>query len=68
MVLRFLSGSKIAGALSYSWETKDNLVGVVTPIEAMLPLWEEDLWGGGSYSGGRGDPGGKAYFFFPSCS
>ncbi len=39
----FIRG-KIAGALSYSWETKDNLVGVVTPIEAMLPLWEEDLW------------------------
>ena len=33
----FIRG-KIAGALSYSWETKDNLVGVVTPIEAMLPL------------------------------
>jgi len=37
----FIRG-KIAGALSYSWETKDNLVGVVTPIEAMLSLWEEE--------------------------
>jgi len=31
---------KIAGALAYSWETKDNLIGVVTPIETMLKLWE----------------------------
>ena len=31
---------KIAGALAYSWETKDNLIGVVTPIEAMFKLWE----------------------------
>jgi len=37
----FIRG-KIAGALSYSWETKDNLVGVVTPIEAMLSLWEKE--------------------------
>jgi len=35
----FFSG-KLAGALAYSWETKDNLIGVVTPIEAMLKLWE----------------------------
>lgn len=33
---------QIAGALAYSWETKDNLIGVVTPIEAMLKLWEKD--------------------------
>lgn len=37
----FIQG-EIAGALSYSWETKDNLIGVVTPIEAMLSLWEEE--------------------------
>ncbi|MGC8777691.1 MAG: SpoIVB peptidase S55 domain-containing protein [Candidatus Caldatribacteriaceae bacterium] len=33
---------KIAGALAYSWETQDNLVGVVTPIEAMLSIWKEE--------------------------
>ncbi|MCX6089563.1 MAG: hypothetical protein NTX88_04145 [Candidatus Atribacteria bacterium] len=32
---------KIAGALAYSWETKDNLIGVVTPIEAMFQLWDD---------------------------
>ncbi|MDI3542564.1 MAG: hypothetical protein PWP57_167, partial [Candidatus Atribacteria bacterium] len=37
----FIQG-EIAGALSYSWETKDNLIGVVTPIEAMLSLWEKE--------------------------
>ena len=36
----FLDG-KIAGALAYSWETKDNLIGVVTPIEAMFKLWDK---------------------------
>jgi len=35
----FFNG-KLAGALAYSWETKDNLIGVVTPIEAMLKIWE----------------------------
>ncbi|MEN3187768.1 MAG: SpoIVB peptidase S55 domain-containing protein [Atribacterota bacterium] len=33
---------KIAGALAYNWETQDNLVGVVTPIEAMLSIWKEE--------------------------
>ena len=33
---------KIAGALAYNWETRDNLVGVVTPIEAMLSIWKEE--------------------------
>lgn len=30
---------KIAGALAYGYESKDNLIGVVTPIEAMFALW-----------------------------
>lgn len=33
---------KIAGALAYNWETQDNMVGVVTPIEAMLSIWKEE--------------------------
>ncbi|MGQ9473567.1 MAG: SpoIVB peptidase S55 domain-containing protein [Candidatus Caldatribacteriaceae bacterium] len=33
---------KIAGALAYNWETQDNLVGVVTPIEAMFSIWKEE--------------------------
>lgn len=33
---------KVAGALAYNWETKDNLVGVVTPIEAMFSIWKEE--------------------------
>lgn len=30
---------KIAGALAYGYESRDNLIGVVTPIEAMFALW-----------------------------
>ncbi|BER91593.1 SpoIVB peptidase S55 domain-containing protein [Atrimonas thermophila] len=30
---------RIAGALAYGYESRDNLIGVVTPIEAMLSLW-----------------------------
>lgn len=47
-ILAGMSGSpvyvrgKIAGALSHSFETKDHLVGVVTPIEAMLKIWKEE--------------------------
>ncbi len=33
---------RIAGALAYNWESRDNLVGVVTPIEAMLAIWKEE--------------------------
>lgn len=32
---------KIAGALAYSWQARDNMVGLVTPIEAMVKLWEK---------------------------
>lgn len=47
-ILAGMSGSpvyvrgKIAGALSHSFETQDHLVGVVTPIEAMLKIWKEE--------------------------
>jgi hypothetical protein len=47
-ILAGMSGSpvyikgKIAGALSHSFETQDHLVGVVTPIEAMLKIWQEE--------------------------
>ncbi len=47
-ILAGMSGSpvyvrgKIAGALSHSFETQDHLVGVVTPIEAMLKIWREE--------------------------
>lgn len=47
-ILAGMSGSpvyvrgRIAGALSHSFETQDHLVGVVTPIEAMLKIWEEE--------------------------
>lgn len=47
-ILAGMSGSpvyvrgRIAGALSHSFETQDHLVGVVTPIEAMLKIWKEE--------------------------
>lgn len=47
-ILAGMSGSpvyvrnRIAGALSHSFETQDHLVGVVTPIEAMLKIWQEE--------------------------
>ncbi len=32
---------RIAGALAYSWQARDNMIGLVTPIETMLKLWEK---------------------------
>ncbi len=41
----FISG-RLAGAISYAYDRSDPQYGLVTPIEDMLRLWEEDYAGG----------------------